>query len=150
MIIFDLLCNCGCQFEGWFKDKQQYLEQRDNKWLTCPSCGGDKVHKILSPVAIQRSCNSEQSLTRSETMVPTMASEQQNAFRLLQTMQTYVRENFEDVGTKLAEESLKMHYGAIKARNIRGVATPDEEKMLQEEGVELLKIPFPAEEEDVN
>jgi len=150
MIIFDLLCACGCQFEGWFSDQQQYLEQQDKKMLTCPSCGGDEVHKILSPVAMQRSSCGEPVPERTEAVSLQATNEHQDAFRFLRALQSYVRENFEDVGTKLAEESLKMHYGAIEPRNIRGVTTSEEEKMLQEEGVEVMKIPFPAKEEDVH
>ena len=116
--------------------------------LFCPSCGGDKVHKILSPVAVQRMSNSE-SRYRQDEAVGEQSLERQTAYRLLQAVQGFVRENFENVGTRLAEESLKMHYGAVEPRDIRGVVTCEEEKMLQEEGVELLKIPYPVTEEDI-
>ena len=149
MIIFDLLCGCGCQFEGWFNGQQEYLEQQEKKMLTCPSCGGDQVHKILSPVALHTAGSCEQKPRRHET-VAVPFSEQEIAARLLQALQGYVLDNFEDVGSKLGEESLKMHYGVIAPRNIRGVVTCEEEKMLQKEGVELLQIPFPVNDEDVH
>jgi hypothetical protein len=68
--------------------------------------------------------------------------DQQNMVRFLRSVQEFVDKNFEDVGAKLAEESLKIHYGVANPRNIRGVATTDEERLLQDEGIELLKIPW--------
>ena len=65
-------------------------------------------------------------------------------------MQNYVKKNFEDVGAKFAEEALKIHYGAEKPRNIRGVTTEQEERMLEEEGIKLTKIPLVSEDEDLN
>ena len=53
-----------------------------------------------------------------------------------------MEKNFDNVGPKLATETLKMHYGVIEPRNIRGVATESEEKILSEEGIKLLKIPM--------
>jgi len=52
-------------------------------------------------------------------------------------------ENFEDVGPQFAKEALKIHYGASEARNIRGVSTAEEEKMLKEEGVDFFKVGAP-------
>jgi len=44
-----------------------------------------------------------------------------------------------------------MHYGVSEPRNIRGVATEEEEKMLKDEGVEFFKIPIiPKKEEKGN
>ena len=56
----------------------------------------------------------------------------------------YLKDNFEDVGPRFANEALKIHYGAEKPRNIRGVSTQDEEKMLAQEGVEFFKVAAPA------
>ena len=39
---------------------------------------------------------------------------------------------------------MKIHYGAAEPRNIRGVSTQAEEKLLKQEGVEFIKIPVPA------
>ena len=40
-------------------------------------------------------------------------------------------------------EVLKIHYGVTENRNIRGVATSEEEKTLKEEGISFIKIPVP-------
>ena len=51
---------------------------------------------------------------------------QADAEKALETLQKFVAENFEDVGTDLAKESLKIHYGISEPRNIRGVTTESE------------------------
>ena len=70
-------------------------------------------------------------------------SPEAKANEALKALQEHVLNNFEDVGTRLAEESLKVRYGLVEARNLRGVATQAEEKMLAGEGIELVKIPLP-------
>jgi len=54
-----------------------------------------------------------------------------------------VQKNFDDVGCNFAQEALKIHYGAVEPRNIRGVSTKEEEKTLKEEGIEFFKVPMP-------
>ena len=56
----------------------------------------------------------------------------------------FVEKNFDDVGCDFAKEALKIHYGVEQPRNIRGISTKEEEKMLKEEGVQFLKIPMPT------
>lgn len=143
MIVFDLKCVCGCQFDGWFQSRADFDCQKDSGLLTCPACGCDDIHKILSPVAAIHA-KSELPETAPPPAVPPDKDEvtPDQALEYLRSVQDYVEKNFEDVGPKLAKESLKIHYGVAKKRNIRGVATEDEEKMLNDEGIELLKIPL--------
>lgn len=146
MIVFDLSCACGCQFEGWFRDREDFDRQEKDELLICPSCGGGRIRKILSPVKVSRA------LEASEKKTPTSSGDDmlspENAELALRALQYYVEKNFEDVGSNLAAESLKIHYGVEEPRNIRGVTTPDEEKILEEEGVKLLKIPMPVKKAD--
>lgn len=145
MIIFDLACSCGFQFEGWFQDHQDYESQRRSGLLACPECGASSVRKILSPVAVR---------TGSVDAVRGHAGERRltsEALRLLGAMQGGVERNFKDVGHGLAQEALKMHYGVTELRNIRGVATQVEEDLLHREGIELLKFPMlPKDKPPVN
>jgi len=139
MIVFDLQCTCGCQFEGWFQSRADYERQSCDGLIGCPRCAGTVTHKILSPVAI-RSGQSSGNVPDRPADYPEITEEK--AIHFLRSIQHYVEQNFEDVGPRLAQESLKIHYGVIAPRNIRGVATEDEEKMLLEEGIELLRIPL--------
>ena len=152
MIIFDLACSCGTQFEAWFQDHGDYVRQSNSRQLACPVCGGHDIHKILSPVAVHsngRAARSGNSTPRGEVCVYKHETEARNsAMALLFGLQKYVRENFENVGARLAEESLKIHYGVERPRNLRGVVTAQEEETLAREGIELLKVPLPISDEE--
>ncbi len=70
--------------------------------------------------------------------------EEQNLKQVGKEIVDFVEKNFDDVGCDFAKEALKIHYGVEEPRNIRGVSTKEEEKMLKEEGIDFLKIPMPA------
>lgn len=140
MIIFDLACVCGCNFEGWFQNHDDFHEQQKKGLLTCPECSSENVKKILSPVAVRS--NSQQIDITNCKPAPKANNQEQVVVKTLKVLQTYVEKNFDDVGTELAQESLKMHYGVKASRNIRGFATREEEKLLEKEGIELLKVPI--------
>lgn len=143
MIVYDLTCTCGFTFEGWFEDRRDFESQQTAALLVCPQCGGQDVRKILSPVSSIQSeprAAAQQPVNRSESS----EGEKAKAARLLHAVQDFVKNNFEDVGPRLAAEALKIHYGVENPRNIRGVTTAEEEKTLEKEGINLLKVPMPA------
>jgi hypothetical protein len=139
MIVFDLACQCGYNFEGWFQDREHFENQLAAAFLECPLCGGREIRKILSPIRFQSSTLQAEIPVDQGNTGSISNEEIQNA---LKTLQKFIETNFEDVGTDLANEALKMHYGVTKPRNIRGIATEPEEKKLKEEGINLLKIPI--------
>jgi hypothetical protein len=55
----------------------------------------------------------------------------------------YVKENFEDVGPRFAEEARQIHKGTAEERPIHGTATREETKELAEEGVPFVALPKP-------
>ena len=146
MIVFDLICACGFPFEGWFKDRDDYEMQLKLGALQCPECGNEQVHKVLSPVAVRKtslvSAASPKPVSPDSHPIDSVSGEAEVGRKILEKLQKYVEKNFEDVGPKLAEESLKMHYGVSKQRNIRGTTSEEQEKVLKKEGIELLKIPM--------
>ena len=141
MIIFDLQCDQEHSFEGWFEDLKDLQRQIKKGLVSCPVCGSAQVRRVPSSFGIAKARS---------------GADQEKAAQLLgQSLKRYFVENFEDVGPQFAKEALKIHYGAEEARNIRGVSTAEEEKMLKEEGVDFFKVgpaePAPAdggEEED--
>ena len=134
MFALDLNCGNGHTFEGWFSSSDSFYRQQQAGEITCPVCDDKRVSRVLSPVAIRRHTE------------PAAAPEKEPASReMLQQVYRYIQSNFEDVGTDFAKEALKIHYGAAEKRNIKGTSTADEEKTLQEEGVEFYKIPVPKE-----
>ena len=130
MIVFDLQCEKGHIFEGWFEDNQAYRAQKKKGLITCPSCNSTVVSKLPSTFAIKGS----QSLTAS-------MDNQIDLKKMSNEISDYVTNNFDNVGCEFAKEALKMHYGVTESRNIRGVSTKEEEKLLSKEGVQFFKIP---------
>lgn len=147
MIVFDLSCACGYQFEGWFRGREDFDRQEKDELLVCPSCGGGRIRKILSPVKVRRIMEAPEKKTQVLSGEEAALSPEK-AVATLRALQDYVEKNFEDVGSNLATESLKIHYGVEEPRNIRGVTTPNEEKTLEAEGINILKIPMPVKKDD--
>ena len=132
MIAYDLQCANGHAFEGWFEDGQAYEEQEKKGLIACPVCNDTSVFRIPSTFAI-KSSPSEKDLYKQQTDLA------DNSKKFVD----FVKKNFDDVGCDFAKEALKMHYGAAEPRNITGVSTKEEEKTLNEEGVQFFKIPMP-------
>jgi hypothetical protein len=128
MIAFDLICSNGHRFECWFKDSPSYEDQKASGIINCPVCNDDQVEKVLSTFAIKKGGEKKKA--------------EVDAYQTLRMVSEYVEKHFEDVGLNFTKEALKIHYGEVKKRNIKGMATPDQEKLLKEEGVQFLKIPI--------
>lgn len=139
MIAFDMQCSSGHIFEGWFDSLKSFEEQNSKDMVSCPYCEDTNVKKVLSPVSVKRSAESKP-LSQAPIDYQKLAKEMVN----------YINTNSEDVGTKFAAEALKMHYGATEKKNIRGIATPQEEESLKQEGVDFFKFPVYNPKKDKN
>lgn len=133
MIAYDLQCVNGHAFEGWFEDSDAYQSQKKKGLIACPVCNDTHISRIPSTFAIKSSS------------MPTGSSlHEKNLKKMGKEVIQFVEKNFDDVGCDFAKEALKIHYGVEEPRNIRGVSTKEEEKMLKEEGIDFVKIPMPA------
>lgn len=138
MIAFDLICSNGHKFECWFKNNQTFDEQKAFGVIHCPYCSDNRVEKAISTFAIKKYSEPREEKNqekKEEKIAP------QQAYQALQVITEYVNKNFEDVGLDFTKEALKIHWGETEKRNIKGMALPDEEQVLKEEGVPFLKIP---------
>ncbi len=109
MIIFDLKCSKGHSFEGWFEDTRAFDKQCRENLVTCPVCEDTAVSKVYSPFAIKSSSVHKDPLPESKEVE-----------RMGKKIAEFVEKNFDNVGCNFATEALKMHYGVIEPRNIRG------------------------------
>ncbi len=148
MITFDLACDAGHRFEGWFRSARDFDEQLAGGLVECPLCGSRSVTKQLSPVAVHVGRHTPPPATKppeGATPVPGAADPSgvprpEAFFRVLTR---FVETHFEDVGSSFAEEARKIETGETEERNIRGSTTPEEEAALREEGVEFFKLALP-------
>jgi hypothetical protein len=137
MIAIDIECSNGHLFEGWFESLGAFEDQNAKNMIICPYCNDTHIRRVISPVAVKRS-------TSDEKRKPVEIDYK----KLAKEMVDYIQDNFEDVGHKFSSEALKMHYGVTEKRNIRGSATSEEEKTLNEEGIEFFKLPLPKKPDD--
>jgi hypothetical protein len=154
MIVYDLSCDGGHRFEGWFGSSDDYAEQRELGLVACPQCGSDAVDKAPMAPAVPRKGNRlpvvarepKQAMTRGP-MPPEVAA----ALQSLAEAQAKALKESKWVGDRFAEQSLAMHYGERPSETIHGQATADEALALFEEGVPVAPLPFPvAPPEDLN
>jgi hypothetical protein len=136
MIAYDLRCRNGHAFEGWFEDSAAFASQKKKGLIGCPVCNDTAIDRIPSKFAIKTS----QGIAPSESG----PSETKMWAQLTKEFSEFVSKNFDNVGCNFAREALKIHYGAAEPRNIRGVSTQEEEKILKQEGIEFIKLPVVA------
>jgi hypothetical protein len=163
MIVFDLECEHGHTFEGWFGSSDDFESQRTRGLVQCPMCDTQQVSKKLSAPrinlgAVQPAAQKESSAKSSSEITVSPKNQTQTASKLspeaAQTMQRmqelwvemakHVVANTEDVGSSFAEEARKIHYKETPDRNIRGVTSADEAAALREEGIDVHAFPLPA------
>ncbi len=159
MIRFALSCDSGHGFESWFRDNAGYDAQRAAGLIECPRCGSVKVDKtIMAPHVARRDRGRDaappsapETHAGSEAM-PAPATGPQGAAtnmpiadkamrELARALRRHVAENAEHVGDRFADQALAMHHGDIEHRAIYGSSTPDQARMLIEEGVEIHPLP---------
>jgi hypothetical protein len=105
--------------------------------IHCPVCEDNRIEKAVSSFGIKKY---NDPAPKAES--PAQPREEKiNPHQALRVITEYVNKNFEDVGLDFAKEALKIHWGEAKKRNIKGTALPQEEKILEEEGVSFLKLP---------
>ncbi len=137
MKVFDLVCEQGHVFEGWFDSTEGYESQQTRGLVECPMCGNAKVAR--KPSAPR--------LNLSSASAPLPQAEQPSPQQLQQMwmqMARQIRENTEDVGERFAEEARRIHYQEAPVRGIRGVATPKESASLADEGIDVFSFPMPV------
>lgn len=133
MIVYDLKCAHGHQFEGWFQDGNAFEEQQSRKQISCPICGDLSAEIVLPSLTVMGRDNKREK-ERGKALPAQQA---------LQVLNEFIDKNFDNVGSGFAEVAIRMHNGEEERRNIKGTTTRDEEKMLKEEGIHFIKIPLP-------
>jgi hypothetical protein len=148
MIVFDLCCEAGHRFEGWFASSTEFARQCDRDLVSCPQCGSVTVYKAPMAPAVPRKGNQlpQPAPARKDqpTARPPVPAGVTEALVKLAKAQAKALENSRWVGEAFAEESRAMHYGTRETGAIHGRATADEAKELLDEGITIVPLPFPV------
>jgi hypothetical protein len=137
MIRFSLHCDQEHEFDGWFRNGDDFDTQKKRGFVSCPVCGSSRVDKALMAPSVSTGRKREQ-------IALAAGAAQRKMLAQLREMTRQVRENADYVGDKFAEEARKIHFGETDPRGIYGEASVDEVKGLLEDGVEVMPLPeFP-------
>ena len=144
MIVFNLKCRKDHGFEAWFRDNASFDAQVAAGDVRCPVCGSKKVEKALMAPHVAKGARAEAGAevgaeVGRETNVEPAAV---RARKALLELRRRVEANCDYVGPSFAEEARKIHYGETDRRNIYGETSDQEAKMLQDEGVEVSRVPW--------
>lgn len=129
MIVFDIRCDQGHAFEGWFADAKAFASQRDGAMISCPFCSSTSVERALS--------------------VPRIAGtgERPDIAEVTKKLAALQRSMLKDstwVGDDFADRARAMAEGSEPQKTIHGQATLGTAKELNDEGIKVTPLPFPV------
>lgn len=140
MIRYTLICDAEHEFDGWFRNGDEFDQQKKRGLVSCPICHSIKVEKALMAPAVSTTRNQEK-------IAFAMGEQQRQALAQLKALADQARKNADYVGDKFAEEARKIHFGEAQARGIYGEATLEEARSLIDDGVEFMPLPvFPEDQ----
>ena len=142
MVVYDLICRKKHTFEGWFPSFEEYQTQAGKKLISCPTCGSTKVEKVPHACAVHVK-KEQPAPVQPKADAPPEAPSVAEFKEMLIRVHHYIKQNFEDVGPRFAQEAREIHEGRAEKRSIHGTATTTEAKELAEDGVPFAALPTP-------
>ena len=135
MIKYNLKCDNNHEFESWFSDSNEFNKLNKKKLLECIYCSSNKIQKsIMSPMVSGIKLNEDKMSLVDKKLL--------NEKNQLIKLREHIEKNFEFVGDKFSEKVRDVYYDKETKKSIYGTTTPEEKKELEEEGIDLLSIPW--------
>ena len=135
MIKYNLKCNNEHEFESWFSDSKEFDNLKKKRLLECIFCLSKKVEKsIMAPMITSTKQNNSEIKTLEENLVNEKS-------KLLQ-LRKFVENNFEYVGDNFSRKVREVYYDKSNEKTIYGTTTQKERRELDEEGIDLMSIPW--------
>jgi hypothetical protein len=134
MIKYNLKCNNNHEFESWFLDSNEFDNLKKKKLLMCIFCSSKKVNKSIMAPMVSGTKDSRKIQGLSENLV----KEQDKLLKL----RNFIENNFEYVEENFSQKVREIYYDKKSKKAIYGSATPKEREELEEEGIDLLSVPW--------
>ena len=135
MIKYNLKCKNNHEFESWFSDSDEFDKLNKKKLLECIYCSSKKIQKsIMAPMISGKKLEKD-----GPSFLDKKLSNEKNE---LLKIREYIEKNFEFVGDKLSQKVREVYYDKKTKKRIYGTATSKERDELEEEGIDLLSIPW--------
>ena len=165
MIHYDLRCDAGHCFDGWFRGSAAFDQQAGTGLLECPVCASPQVSRALMAPRLSRGARPPAAPVRPEPSRPVASKDAADRSgveaakpgevavggppplpdrvrAVLQRIRAEVEQKCDYVGPRFAETARAMHDGNVPARPIYGETTPDQAEALAEDGIEVASIPW--------
>ncbi len=134
MIKYNLKCKHKHEFESWFLDSKEFEKLKSKKMIECIFCKTKSIEKsIMAPSVL-----SQEQKQKDQKSIKYIKKIQKDLLKI----RNFVEKNFKYVGNNFPREVRNVYYDKGKNKNIYGKATPEETQELEEEGIELTKIPW--------
>ena len=135
MIKYNLKCKNNHEFESWFLDSNEFDKLKKKNLLDCIFCPSKKIDKtIMSPMIA--------GTKKSKSDIKEFNKSIENEKHKLLKLRKFVENNFEYVGENFSRKVREIYYDKKSKKTIYGIATSEEKKELEEEGINLLTIPW--------
>ena len=135
MIKYNLKCENNHEFESWFSSSDEFDNLSKKKLLECIYCSSKSIEKtIMSPmVSVVNDKKNE------FNSIENILKDEKN--KLLE-LRSYVEKNFEFVGDNFSKKVREVYYDKKNKKTFYGTTTPEERAELENEGIDLLTIPW--------
>ncbi len=146
-------CSQEQEFDGWFRNIDAYEKQKDQGLINCPICGSHKVVKSLTTPSFKRNKNlyphdenDKDSLALKVNKNISAKEQFKNIPTILRTIKKEIQKNSTFVGNDFVSKVRSMKEGKIKEESIYGHGTNKEIQELQDEGIDVIGIPWISED----
>ena len=135
MIKYKLKCHNNHEFESWFSESGEFEKLKKKKLLECIYCSSKIINKsIMAPmISMVKKKNNE---------IKKLNKLLLNERNKMQKLRNYVEKNFEYVGSNFSKKVREIYYDKKNQKAIYGTTTKKERDELNEEGIDLLSIPW--------
>ena len=134
MIKYILKCENKHEFESWFSDSGEFDKLDNKNLLECIYCSSKKISKsIMAPMI---------SIEKRKFNLPKVDKIMMEEKTKLTKLRNYIEKNFEYVGKDFSKKVREIYYDKKNNKSIYGTTTDQERQDLEEEGIDLMSVPW--------
>jgi hypothetical protein len=144
MIKYQLHCDDGHDFEGWFPSSEAFEKQKKRGFVACAICGTNKVDRAIMAPAVARTDKAPVGVPAefmNDVSSSLISDEERELRRRLAELRAEMIKDAKDVGEDFAEEARKIHFGESDMKQIYGRTTLADARELLDEGIGVLPLP---------
>ena len=134
MIKYILKCENKHEFESWFSDSGEFDKLDNKNLIECIYCSSKKISKsIMAPMI---------SIEKRKFNLPKIDKIMMEEKTKLTKLRNYIEKNFEYVGKDFSKKVREIYYDKKNNKSIYGTTTDQERQDLEEEGIDLMSVPW--------